>query len=217
MKNRGPRDGFTLLELLVSSVVLGIIMMVLLASASTGLSLWRNTEQRISVDREGRTAMHLLTQDLTGILNLSNPALQPQFDRTRDAVTPLRFLTVKPRDYQTNTAVDVGDVCFVEYRYENNALSRASVDSSAAFQALKANQMPENGLIFELLATNVLQFRVWAWDAAGKPADGSAVRAIDFFMEVVDAKGLDNFRRNPDLPLIGQQYFSGRSAVPPPR
>jgi hypothetical protein len=36
-------------------------------------------------------------------------------------------------------------------------------------------------------------------------------------MEVVDAKGLENFRRNPNLPLVGQQYFSGRAAVPPPR
>lgn len=217
MRRPFKSDGFTLLELLVSSAVLAIIMMVLLTSASTGLSLWRNTEQRVSVDREARTAMHLLAEDLAGILNPTNTSLQPRFDANRDAVTPMRFLTVKSSDYQTNPAVDVGDVCFVEYRFQSNALSRASVDSSATFQAMRNNAMPTNDLTFEVLATNILQFRVWAWDAAGNPATGSAVRAVDYLIEVVDAKGLDNFRRNPNLPLIGQQYFSGRGAVPSPR
>lgn len=217
MRKPEQSNGFTLLEVLVSSAILGIMMMVLLTSASTGLSLWRNTEERVSVDREGRTAMHLISEDLAGMLNFTNTSLQPQFDANRDAVTPMRFFTVKPTDYQSNSAVDVGDVCFVEYRFQSNALSRASVDSSTTFQAISNNVMPTNNLTFEVLATNVLQFRVWAWNAAGNPAIGSAARAVDYFMEVVDAKGLDNFRRNPDLPLIGQQYFSGRAAVPPPR
>lgn len=217
MKYGGKARGFTLLELLVSSAVLGMLMMVLLTSASTGLSLWRNTEQRVSVDREGRTAMHILREDLAGIVNLTNLTLQPQFNATREAVTPLRFFAVKPRDYQADPAVDVGDVCFVEYRYESNSLSRASLDSKETFDALKAGQMPAANLRFEMLATNLLQFRVWAWDAAGNPANGSAVRAVDYLAEVVDTKGMDNFRRDPNLPLVGQHYFSGRAAVPAPQ
>jgi prepilin-type N-terminal cleavage/methylation domain-containing protein len=214
--NVSEARGFTLLELLVSSAVLGIVMMALLASASTGLSLWRNTEQKVSVDREGRTAMHILSDDLAGVINLSTAALQPQFDTRRDAATPLRFLTLKPRDYQLGEA-DLGDVCYVEYRFVSNAVSRASVDSSATFADMSEGKLPTNNLQFEVLATNVLQFRVWAWDAAGSPAAGSDARVVDYLMEVVDAKGLENFRRDPNLPLIGQQYFSGRGAVPPPR
>jgi prepilin-type N-terminal cleavage/methylation domain-containing protein len=217
MKHFSSKAGFTLLELLVSSAILSIVMMVLLTSVSTGLSLWRSTEQKVSVDREGRTAMHILEEDLRGMVNPSNTSLMPRFDTLRDAQRPLRFLTVKPKDYQANQA-DVGDVCFVEYRYISNALSRASLDSEATFAAMTNGSFPTNNLIFEVLATNILQFRVWAWDAAGNAAtNASSARVIDYLMEVVDAKGLENFRRNPNLPLVGQQYFSGRAAVPPPR
>lgn len=218
MKHFSSKDGFTLLELLVSSAILSIVMMVLLTSVSTGLSLWRNTEQKVSVDREGRTAMHILEEDLRGMVNPSNTSLMPRFDTNRDAQRPLRFLTVKPKDYQTNEAADVGDICFVEYRYISNALSRASLDSAATFAAMTNGSFPTNNLVYEVLATNILQFRVWAWDAAGNAAtNASSARVIDYLMEVVDAKGLENFRRNPSLPLIGQQFFSGRAAVPPPR
>ena len=217
MRKPAPNNGFTLLEVLVSSALLGIVMMVLLTSASTGLSLWRNTEKRVSVDREGRTAMHLISEDLAGVLNFTNTSLQPQFDTDSNAVTPMRFFTVKPADYQTNPAVDVGDVCFVEYRFESNALTRASVDSEATFQAISNNVMPTNNLTFEVLATNLLQFRVWAWNASGSPATGSAARAVDYLMEVVDQQAMENYRSDPNVPLTGQQFFSGRAAVPSPR
>jgi prepilin-type N-terminal cleavage/methylation domain-containing protein len=217
MRKPAPSNGFTLLEVLVASAILGIVMMVLLTSASTGLSLWRNTEKRVSVDREGRTALHLLAEDLAGILNFSNTPLQPQFNTNINAVTPMRFFTVKPADYQTNPAVDVGDVCFVEYRFENNALSRAFVDSAATFQAMSNNVMPANNLTFEVLATNLLQFRVWAWNASGNPATGSAARAVDYLMEVVDQQAMENYRTDPNLPLTDRQSFSGRAAIPSPR
>ncbi len=217
MKNPTNITGFTIVELLVSSAVLGIVMMVLLASITTGLSLWRTTEQGVSVDREARVAMHLLAEDLAGIINTNNPNLAPVFDTNRDASQPMAFLAVKPKDYQTNAAKDLGDVCFVKYRFENNALSRAFVASEATFAALQNGKLPTENLNFEVLATNVLQFRVWAWDAAGQPALGASARAVDYLMEVVDAKALESFRRNPNLPLLGQQYFSGRAAVTPPR
>jgi hypothetical protein len=203
--------------LLVSSAVLGIVMMALLGAASTGLSLWRNTEQKVSVDREGRTAMHIISDDLSGIVNLSDAALQPQFDTRRDAASPMRFLTLKPSDYQQDPSADLGDVCYVEYRFVSNAISRAVVDSAATFTDLSEGKLPTNNLRFEVLATNVLQFRVWAWDAGGNPASGSNARVVDHLMEVVDVKGIENFRRDPNLPLVGQQYFSGRGFVPSPR
>jgi prepilin-type N-terminal cleavage/methylation domain-containing protein len=223
MKKPASLGAFTLIELLVSSAILAIVMLVLLTSVSTGLSLWRGTDQKIAVDREGRTAMHLLAEDLAGIVNLTDAGLQPRFEVSASQdipVTPLRFLTLKPLDFQTNTS-DVGDVCFVEYRYENNALRRATVGSSNTFLAIKGGNLPTvSAGDFEIVATNLLQFRVWAWDAAGNPALGSAARVVDYFMEVVDQKGMENFRRDINAPnalLIGQQYFSGRAAVPPPR
>lgn len=222
MKNPSGENAFTLLELMVSSAVLGIVMMVLLTSVSTGLSLWRNTEQKVSVDREGRVAMQLLAEDLAGIVNFTNPSFEPRFDGATNAFTPLRFLTLKSGDYQTNPTTDTGDICYVEYRFENNALKRAMLGSAATFSALRTGAAPQilSSNDFETLATNLLQFKVWAWSSSGAAVTNSAARAVDYRMEVVDAKGMENFRRNNNITntlLIGQQFFSGRAPVPAPR
>lgn len=214
-----PTGGFTLLELLVSSAVIGMLMMVLLGVTSTSLNLWRGSEEAISVDREGRTAMALLSQDLANIV-IPSGDLRPEVDEATNAAAPLRFLTTKPLDYQDTDDGDVGDVCFVEYRVRNNALLRGFAGSAKTFAALPDfPDVPDNE--FEVLATNVLQFKVWQWDRDGKPLAGGAPAAtMDVRLEVVDAKDLDNFRRNPAL-LSAQgyrsrKYFFTRHSVPLP-
>jgi uncharacterized protein (TIGR02599 family) len=56
--------GFTLVEVLVAAAVLGIMLVVLLSSVTTSLSIWRNTENQIAADREGRSAYQMIAQDL---------------------------------------------------------------------------------------------------------------------------------------------------------
>jgi prepilin-type N-terminal cleavage/methylation domain-containing protein len=216
MKSKNqPASGFTLLELLVSSALIGVVMLALLTATTTSLGLWNNTEERIAVDREGRMAVHLISQDLENLANIDSDDLAPLFDVTKNAAVPMQFLTLRPTDYQDDLA-DKGDICYVEYRFINNALLRAFVGSSQTFEALQANSLPKDSLNFEVVATNILQFRIWAWDERGEHAQGSAVRAVDFMIEVVDPKGMANFRQNPNLPLVGQQYFSSRAAIPAP-
>jgi len=212
--------GFTLLELMVSSAVIGMLMMVLLAVTSASLNLWRGSEEAISVDREGRTAMALISQDLANIVVPAEDP-RPEVDEATNAAVPLRFLTTKPADYQDPDEGDTGDVCFVEYRFRDNALLRGFAGSSNTFEKL-----PDFPVIpdedFEVLATNVLQFKVWQWDREGSPVTADAVPAtMDVRLEVVDAKDLDNFRRNPELleaqGYKSRKYFFTRQAVPQPQ
>jgi len=212
--------GFTLLELLVSSAVIGMLMMVLLGVTSTSLNLWRASEEAIAVDREGRAAMALLAQDLGSIV-VPEQAPRPEVDDAVNAAVPLRFLTTKPVDYQRATDGDVGDVCFVEYRFRDNALWRGFAGSAATFAALPDLPTLEDE-DFEVLATNVLQFKVWQWDREGNPVTGNGAAAtMDTRLEVVDAKDMDNFRRNPALleaqGFKSRKYFFTRHAVPPPQ
>ncbi len=157
-----PR-GFTLLELLVSMAVMSIVLLVLLQTTSVSLNMWRASERKISAGREGRGAIQLIDQDFKGIIAPTNTALRPALVGN----TGFRFLTLKPLDFQdTNTAAgNVGDVCFVEYRFTNNAIERRSVDSKLTFDAL-TNGTPSfptntNTITFHIVATNVID-AVWA-------------------------------------------------------
>lgn len=111
------REGFTLLEVLVASAILGVVMMVLLSTLSTSMSLWRNTESKAASDREARASGLLLAQDLASVVVPANSNLWPRILTNRvgrDSNLFLRFLTAKPADYQSDAA-DTGDVCYVEY------------------------------------------------------------------------------------------------------
>ena len=53
-------NGFSLIEVLVASAVLSIVLAILLGTLSASMSLWRNTENKLGADREGRAAEQLL-------------------------------------------------------------------------------------------------------------------------------------------------------------
>jgi prepilin-type N-terminal cleavage/methylation domain-containing protein len=115
--HRLSSSGFTLLEVLVASAILGVVMLVLLNTLSTSMSLWRNTEAKAASDREARASGLLLAQDLGSVVVPAGTNLWPRIvtNRVGGVNTPiLQFLTAKPPDYQTSPD-DTGDVCYVEY------------------------------------------------------------------------------------------------------
>jgi len=222
------RGAFTLIELMVSMAVVGLFMVVLLSATSTGLGLWRSTESRIDTDREGRAAWLILSQDLDNILVPTNPASQPVIaasPNNTNAPTPLRFLVRRTRDYQTNSS-DLGDACYVEYRYSNYALWRGFVGSDDTFDALPSLPTVPDSQV-ELLATNVPQFAVFATgrDPASSINAGNPLASIEARMEVLDSKDMANFTNTTDgfRAISDQQgyrsrrYYFSRHAVPQAR
>lgn len=155
-----PRCGFTILEVLVASAILSILVVILLGTLSATLSVWRNTDNKVTADREGRSAQLILGQDLANIVMPTNPALWPRLVTNDGGTVFLQFLTLKPQDYQG--AGDVGDVCYVEYAVDTNArcLVRAIHGSGYTFtNILKVGAFgdsPTIGADHQLVADNLL-------------------------------------------------------------
>jgi hypothetical protein len=143
---------------MVSSAILAILMMILLGTLSGMLNLWRNTDNKITADREGRAAHLMLSQDLMNVIMPESSALWPRLV-TNTGVVYLQLLTLKPQDYQSQ-AGDVGDVCFVEYAFDptERRLVRRFLGSKDTYdQILTADEFPAPTLSSaQLVAENVL-------------------------------------------------------------
>jgi len=239
MKNQAPvssATGFTLLEVLVASAIMGLVLFVLLSTANTTLGIWRDTRDKIAVDREGRTGLSILESDLKNIVQPADIALRPHMAMDTNAAVPLRFLTRLPKDYQEDPAADLGDLCFVEYRYAgdpNYVLTRAFVGSFATLAAIRNKEFPQvNPQDFELVATNVWQFKVWGYQAATTamdyPAKGGqqnepteTLRNIEYRLETVEPRLFKLYTANTQFAGVmkskSRKYFeSMRSISPPP-
>jgi len=207
--------GFTLLELLVSSAIIGVMMMVLLSATSSSLGLWRGAEQRIAVDREGRNGLALMADDLANMLGLPGSAVTPQFDHWNNDVF-MEFPVTRPSDYQESGQGNVGDVCYVRYKYTSNSIYRSHVDSKATFDAIKGGAAPPPGN-YELLADNVTYIDVNTYNAGGAPAANPAqIRTVHISVGVRDRQEVENISRG--IPVSDarttMQYFSINGIVP---
>jgi prepilin-type N-terminal cleavage/methylation domain-containing protein len=118
-RSSAARAGFSLLEVLVASAILGVVMMVVLSTLTASLALWRNTESKSLADREGRASKLLLAQDLANVVMPPEPALWPRLvtntaTNTGVSAVHLQLLTAVAADYQSGSG-NPGDVCYVEY------------------------------------------------------------------------------------------------------
>lgn len=153
------REAFSLVEVLVSSAVLAIVMAILLGTLTTSMSLWRNTENKISADREGRAGELLIAQDLANAIVPSSVNLWPKVTNS-GGLTFLRFLTTKPTDYQSTNENNVGDVCFVDYYFSPDSASLFRVFRSSGWtftNVIKVGDFPAASTNeSQLLSTNLL-------------------------------------------------------------
>jgi prepilin-type N-terminal cleavage/methylation domain-containing protein len=224
--------GFTLLELLVSSALIGIIMLILLMTTTGSISIWRGSENAIAVDREGRNALALISDDISNMLPVASDApefMQPRFGVWNDLVF-MEFLVVRPQDYQDSAGGNVGDVCYVRYRYTDQKIERATADSAATFSALQDQSRPApTG--FEVLAQNLPTFYIAAFGADGRrlnpegnAADIPAVKTIDISLAAVDMDEMESRQRGINARnegtsmelLSSMQYFSIFFHIPRP-
>jgi len=235
--NRFPEGtpAFTLLEVLVTSAILGMVLFVLLSVVSTTLELWRGSRMELSVTREGRTGMALMDMDLQNIILLTNSgnSLMPQINTNdyneRQSFVAMRFLTVMPPDYQGKG--EKGDLCYVEYKFTNQALMRGFANATVTYDSIqKNNKFPALADDdFEILATNLMRARMWAWDSQGNSAqvldgDGianSSLRSIGIRLEGVYGEYLRNHIDFSDKIWASEnfktrQYFHSIYPVPNP-
>lgn len=224
--------GFTLMELMVSSALIGIVMMILLTATTGSMSIWRSSERAIAVDREGRNALALISDDLANMIPVSSDSpehMQPRFAVWNDQVF-MEFLVLRPLDYQDEAAGNVGDICYVRYRYRDNRIERATADSAATFAALRERERPlaDN---FEVLSENLPSFWISTYGVDGNKLnpEGTAsdipnVHMVDLSLGAVDMDEMQNRRgginareTGTSLELLSSmQYFSIFAHVPRP-
>ena len=181
--------------------VMSIVLLVLLQTTSVSLNMWRTSERKISAGREGRGSIQLIQQDFSSMIAPSNAVLRP----TLVGSNAFRFLVLKPLDFQdTNSAAgNVGDVCFVEYRFANNAVERGAVDSKLTFDALAggSSAFPAPS-IYHIVATNVT-------DAAWATNSGYVQL---FFKAAPSAEALNNYMSgiNTNNQQLEQFFFQAK-------
>jgi hypothetical protein len=193
---------------------MGIVMFVLVSTANTSLQLWRGTSEKMAKDREGRSGLALLAWDLQNIVQPTNLTLRPWINTNNiggnaTAQPVLRFLTLKPTDYQTDPATDLGDVCYVEYRFTNNSLARAFVSSSNTFSNLLTGSLPPSppDSQFETLIPNVWSFKFWGLESTNtnvaynsstgqQTSTNQTLRSIEYRLGLLDQKHMRLHRQN---------------------
>lgn len=237
------RAGFSLLEVLVASAILGVVMMVLLSTLTTSLSLWRNTESKAVADREARGAELLLVEDIAGVVMPPVPALWPQAAGGQ-ANNVLQFLTTKPADY---LPAQPGDVFFVEYWVDTDTgtLRRAILDSRQTYETvlregkfpgpksvedhqllasyvLANNQDAARGLSAEQKTeannTNFILLNASLLPFTGAPATNNIPVAVEVNFAVADPDAMRNKELLSDANYILRNagLYSTRFRLPPP-
>jgi prepilin-type N-terminal cleavage/methylation domain-containing protein len=228
LKAYSDNSAFTLLELLVSSAIIGLMMMVLLTAASTSLGVWRGAENRISVDREGRNGMALIADDLANMVALSAPASLQAFysgsatNNSWNNGVFMEFPVLRPADYQEQGGANSGDVCYVRYRYDTGKkqILRSHVDSKVAFDSIKTGSAPPASG-YEILAENVVEISVNTYGTNGASTSAQAsISSVNLSIGVVDRQERENLTTNPPITLpdskTSKQFFSVNFAVPRP-
>lgn len=118
-KNRQARFGFTLIEVLVATVVMIILVGLVIQITSQVLNVWNRSSGRLSANAEARIAMELLTQDLESAILRNNGQqwlrvegpLATASQYNGQTVSLKLFAPALDRDKSVS-----GDICAIGYR-----------------------------------------------------------------------------------------------------
>ena len=233
---------FTILEMLVASAVMGVLVVILLGTLTTTLALWRNTDNKLTADREGRSAQLILGQDLANAIVPSNTNFYPRLI-TNSGTVFLQFLTLKPQDYQDTNGV--GDVCYVEYAVvaNENRLVRNFFGSAKTFNDIlqagtfrsspdtaNAQMVADNLLVDNRAAArrmnlegnvNTNHFEILGTNGlplAGTLSASNRPAFVEFNFAAVDPQTASNtaLLANTNIVLRSAGLFSSRVALPAP-
>jgi prepilin-type N-terminal cleavage/methylation domain-containing protein len=163
MKNKASANckAFTLLEVLVTCAVLGVLLAILLGILDASMKLWRDTDSKIFADREARAARLQISRDISNIIIPRNPTLWPRVVE-QDGDSYLQFLTANDPLNQSEES-DRASACFVEYAIsgDQKTLTRLIWGSRQTFdEIIQTGNFPTPGSgsteDIQLLAGNLL-------------------------------------------------------------
>lgn len=142
-QGRGPKNAFTLLELLVAMAVLAILVVLLLNMVDSATKLWRINENRVEGFREPRAALGIISRDLktaiagtnTNFFQLNDLDYVPAGATAGSNASHVFFLSAMPKNAQwsSNAIANRSDLCQVGYFV---GYGKTSVSSNAPVNTL---------------------------------------------------------------------------------
>lgn len=181
---RERSQAFTLLEVLVSSAILAIVMILLIGMADHTTRIWGQGERRRDASREVRAGLELLTEDLHSAVITTNPStLVITTDKTETGGSRLFFLVSHPGEKRS--IGNEGDLCATGYFIADDPtekgarnLYRFHASGAVVAQAFANNKLPElyasasltNTTSTELLARHIVKLDVRRLDGESSSA-----------------------------------------------
>ena len=170
------RAGFTLPELLVSSAILVVIIILLVGMSDGASRLWRDGERRREALREARAGLEMITEDLHSAVITSNPAtlyIKEEKDEEKPCGEALFLLVSHPSEKRQ--AGKEGDLCATGYftawerggegiknlyRFHASGKMVSTALEKGGLEGFYATASPENTISTEVLARNIVELDV---------------------------------------------------------
>jgi prepilin-type N-terminal cleavage/methylation domain-containing protein len=228
------REGFTLLEVLVSSVILAILLILLIGMADGASRLWRDGERRREASREAREGLRIISEDLhSAVLTTNAETLMiERVPGDRERGERLFFLVSHPSERrQTGRRGDLcatgyfiapepgGDGLENLYRFHASGEEVSEALEQGTLRELYARASPTNTATTELLARNIVRLDVRVLPG-GKQEPGTimvALSGINGETARLISSDPGATERNERLIRRDLQRFSGIVRLPPRR
>jgi prepilin-type N-terminal cleavage/methylation domain-containing protein len=188
-------QGFTLLEILASTAIGTIVLLLAVASLnSTGNEYGRSTDG-VAAEREARAILTQVAEDMSKA-SASNLEIEESNDAWRQ--DKLGFTCLQPADAQSKDEA-IGDLCLVYYYVKDLEIGKETVrclmrgfrSSDEVFDALKDDSVED--LYKERLVDEPVAFGVIAFEAEG------LLRQKDGGWKVWEKKADDPFAEMPEV------------------
>jgi type II secretory pathway pseudopilin PulG len=196
----GRRSAFTLIEIMVATVIMIILVGLVIQITSEVLKVWNRSSGKLSANAEARIAMDLLTQDLETAVFRNNGQQWLRVESASDVGSPIAGETVALKLFAPalDRSEDTGDICAIAYKlaygkaYDGTnapktyALYRAIEEPSTTFDDLMGSESDDDSPQLALtsdfwadsniidpdnfLAGNVVDFKIYVY---GTDDDGN--------------------------------------------
>lgn len=190
-----PANGFTLLEVLLSSAILLGLLVLLLGACEGGTRFWNQAERRRATLREADASLRLIGHDLRSAVITPDPS-SLLIRKETNGGTSLFFLVSHSSDHRPEATV--GDLCATGYflapaqdREKQRDLYRFHASGHQVLEAVRSGKLPElyasaapGRTNTELLARHVASLDVRPL-ASGWPSGHPSALALDII--TVDA------------------------------
>ena len=208
-ERRGARpfnlEGFTLLEVLISSAILLVLVLLLLGMGDGASKIWRDGEGRREAQRELRASLQIITEDLHSAVITTNAESLEIRQAQEGCPQSLFFLVSHPSDRRH--AEIKGDLCAAGYflaedpkesgctnlyRFHASGESVAKAVEDDSLQELYREASPSNAFTTELLARNIVSLRIVAL-----PIHTSPPELLELTLSAINARSAHLIAKEP--------------------